>query len=207
MPNFVFLSLLLLYIVFLPFSGASISSCNGPCQYSSDCVGGLVCIGGKCKDVGTHIYTLESDHRNCEPSGSTTLFNGTVCLFYDCSPPVLTRGSTPAKLKYRDFQYSFPSECDGKLYPATERVAAMSTGWFNRGSRCGQMIRVFGGDGRSVVAEVVDECVSFRGCDEESEGKPPCGNDIIEGSEAVWKGLGLNNNDYSDGVNVTWSMA
>lgn len=88
MPNFVFLSLLLLYIVFLPFSGASISSCNGPCQYSSDCVGGLVCIGGKCKDVGTHICTLESDHRNCEPSGSTTLFNGTVCLFYDCSPPL-----------------------------------------------------------------------------------------------------------------------
>ncbi|KAF7120639.1 hypothetical protein RHSIM_Rhsim13G0097600 [Rhododendron simsii] len=135
------------------------------------------------------------------------MFDGTDCLYYDCSPPVLASGSTPARLKYRDYSYPFPSQCDGKFHPGTERVVAMSTGWFNGGSRCGKMIRVFGGDGRSVVAEVVDECDSFHGCIWEREGMPQCDNDIIEGSDAVWEGLGLNNKDYLGNVNVTWSMA
>ncbi|KAJ0103095.1 hypothetical protein Patl1_03844 [Pistacia atlantica] len=49
-------------------------------------------------------------------------------------------------------------------------------------------------NGKNVIAKVVDEC------DEE----PPCRNDIVDGSNAVWHALGLN---IEVGVvDVTWSM-
>lgn len=55
-----------------------------------------------------------------------------------------------------------------------------------------------------VMAKVVDECDSRNGCDEEHAGQPPCENNIVDGSDAVWNALGLNKDE---GVtSVTWSM-
>lgn len=65
------------------------------------------------------------------------------------------------------------------------------------------MIRVAAGNGRSALARVVDECDSVNGCDAEHNFEPPCPNDVVDGSPAVWKALGLD-----EGVGefkVTWS--
>jgi hypothetical protein len=82
---------------------------------------------------------------------------------------------------------------------------ALSTGWYNRGSRCGKLIRITANNGRSTTAKVVDECDSVNGCDKEHAGQPPCRNNIVDGSVAVWNALGLNTDDGV--VSVTWSMA
>ena len=50
----------------------------------------------------------------------------------------------------------------------------------------------------------MDECDSMRGCDKEHAGQPPCKNNIVDGSDAVWEALGLNKDDGI--VDVTWSM-
>jgi len=50
---------------------------------------------------------------------------------------------------------------------------------------------LFCSSGRSVLAKVVDECDSVAGCDEEHNFEPPCANNIVDGSPAVWKALGL----------------
>jgi len=81
---------------------------------------------------------------------------------------------------------------------------ALSTGWFAGRSKCGSMIRI-SANGRSVTAKVVDECDSMHGCDSEHANQPPCKNNIVDGSDAVWDALGL---DKEVGVvPVTWSMA
>jgi hypothetical protein len=51
----------------------------------------------------------------------------------------------------------------------------------------------------------VDECDSVNGCDKEHAFQPPCRNNIVDGSSAVWDALELNQNDGV--VDVTWSMA
>ncbi|KAJ6960855.1 hypothetical protein NC653_038764 [Populus alba x Populus x berolinensis] len=35
-----------------------------------------------------------------------------------------------------------PSECDERYHAKTERVVALSTGWYDGGSRCGRMIKI-----------------------------------------------------------------
>ncbi|KAF4398293.1 hypothetical protein G4B88_007572 [Cannabis sativa] len=80
-----------------------------------------------------------------------------------------------------------PSECD-------ERVVALSTGWYNDGSRCGKMIKIRATNGRTTTAKVVDECDSQNGCDDEHAGQPPCRNNIVDGSNVVWNALGLDTN-------------
>ena len=82
---------------------------------------------------------------------------------------------------------------------------ALSTGWYAGGSRCGKNIRITARNGRSVVAKVVDECDSMRGCDREHAYQPPCNNNIVDGSDAVWSALGLNKDVGV--VDVTWTMA
>ncbi|KAJ4848383.1 hypothetical protein Tsubulata_046232, partial [Turnera subulata] len=91
------------------------------------------------------------------------------------------------------------------FHARSERVVALSTGWYNGGSRCGKMIKITAANGRSVRAKVVDECDSRNGCDEEHAWQPPCRNNIVDGSDAVWEALGL---DKDLGVvDVTWSMS
>ncbi|CAL4942498.1 unnamed protein product [Urochloa decumbens] len=89
------------------------------------------------------------------------------------------------------------SACDGHFHSDGEKIVALSSGWLRLDGtrRCNRKIRITSRGGRSVVAKVVDECDSSRGCDD----------NIVDSSEAVWKALGL---DTDVGrVPVTWSDA
>ncbi|KAK7261327.1 hypothetical protein RIF29_27636 [Crotalaria pallida] len=187
------------------------SSCNGPCNDLNDCQGQLICINGKCNDdpdVGTHICGGGSGGGDtCPPSSGSPSCNGGPHPQTRCSPKVSS--STPALLTFNNFDEGGdggdPSECDNKYHHNSERVVALSTGWYNQGSRCNQMIRITAKNGRSVTAKVVDECDSVNGCDKAHDYQPPCRNNIVDGSQAVWDALGLNTDDGV--VDVTWSMA
>jgi hypothetical protein len=94
--------------------------------------------------------------------------------------------------------------CTGAFYPDSERVVALSTGWYNDRSRCGKMITIIG-NGHTTTAKVVDECDSVHGCDSEHDGQPPCRNNIVDGSSAVWAALGVSKNDPRYGeMAITW---
>ncbi|CAI0452919.1 unnamed protein product [Linum tenue] len=116
---------------------------------------------------------------------------------YSCSPPISAH--TKAILTYNNFEKGGdggdPSECDGKFHSDHDLVVALSTGWYEGGSRCGKMIRITQ-NGKSVEAMVVDECDSML---------PPCKNNIVDGSPAVWDALGLAQDEGE--VPVTWTMA
>jgi hypothetical protein len=81
------------------------------------------------------------------------------------------------------------SECDNKFHSDKTPVVALSTGWFNNNKRCLKKITIFG-NGRKVNAIVVDECDSTQGCDAEHDFQPPCSNNNVDASAAVWKALG-----------------
>jgi hypothetical protein len=84
-------------------------------------------------------------------------------------------------------------------------VVALSTGWFNKRSRCGRKITIKGNQ-KTTTAIVVDECDSVNGCDAEHAGQPPCRNNIVDGSPAVWAALGVSKNDPRYGqMSITWS--
>ncbi|KAE8712268.1 Ripening-related protein grip22 [Hibiscus syriacus] len=188
------------------------SNCNGPCRDLNDCSGQLICISGKCNDdpdLGTSICRggtpTPPASPNCQQSG-TLRCRDQIYPTYTCSPPVTS--STKAKLTNNDFSEGGdgggPSECDERYHSNSELIVALSTGWYNGGSRCGKMIRIRASNGRSVTAKVVDECDSRNGCDKEHAYQPPCKNNIVDGSDAVWRALGLNK-DLGI-VDVTWSM-
>jgi hypothetical protein len=81
--------------------------------------------------------------------------------------------------------------CDGSYHNNGDPIAALSTGWYAGGSRCQKPIRITSTQtGRTVVAEVVDECGS---------------DNMVSTSQAVWDALGLNT--YIGEVPVTWSDA
>ncbi|GAA0187101.1 hypothetical protein LIER_34389 [Lithospermum erythrorhizon] len=79
-----------------------------------------------------------------------------------------------------------PSQCDGKFHSDYEPVVALSTGWYSGRSRCKKHVTM-SANGRSAKAMVVDECDSTMGCDEDHDYQPPCPNNIVDASEAVWK--------------------
>ncbi|XP_021896278.1 kiwellin-like [Carica papaya] len=203
---------LLFNIMFIfPFLANSLSSCNGPCRTLNDCFGQLICINGKCNDdpdVGTHICSSGGGGGGgeCKPNGNM-FCQGSSHPTFQCSPPV--KMANEALLTNNNFEPGGdggdPSECDGQFHKNSELIVALSTGWYNGGSRCGKGIRIRARNGKSVVAKVVDECDSMNGCDKEHAGLPPCGNNIVDGSNAVWNTLGLNVDDGI--VPVTWSMA
>ncbi|EXC22904.1 hypothetical protein L484_007513 [Morus notabilis] len=146
-----------------------------------------------------------SSSDGCQPSGTCNC-NGYSGNTYSCSPPVTS--STQAQLTNNDFSEggdgSGASSCDGAYHDNSVLIVALSTGWFKEGSRCGKMIRITASDGTSTEAKVVDECDSMHGCDAEHAGQPPCTNNIVDGSDAVWSALGLNKD--LGVVNVTWSI-
>ncbi|KAJ1295060.1 hypothetical protein BS78_01G194900 [Paspalum vaginatum] len=116
------------------------------------------------------------------------------------SPAVSSHGGTPATMTVNGFQKGEsgggPSECDGKFHNDREMLVALSTGWYAGGKRCFKPIRITSThNGRSVVARVVDECDSRRGCKD----------NIVDTSKAVWDALGLDTNIGE--VPVTWSDA
>ncbi|KAK4762837.1 hypothetical protein SAY86_008605 [Trapa natans] len=207
-----------LVLASLPCPSTAISYCGGPCRTLNDCNGQLICINGRCADdpdIGTHICrnspppprtpSPPSDP-TCRSSGNLNC-KGIFYPQYTCSPPVTT--STPAILTENDFspggEGGYPSECDGHYHANSELIVALSTGWYAGGSRCGRKIRITSlKTGLTTTAKVVDECDSVNGCDAEHAGQPPCRNNIVDGSSAVWKALGLNIDVGEE--KIVWSM-
>ncbi|KAL0464787.1 UNVERIFIED_CONTAM: Kiwellin-1 [Sesamum latifolium] len=84
-------------------------------------------------------------------------------------------------------------------------VVALSTGWFNKMHRCFKNITIYG-NGKSVNAMVVDECDSTIGCDADHDYQPPCDNNIVDGSKAVWEALGVPKKDRGL-MDIHWTDA
>ncbi|CAN6341897.1 unnamed protein product [Urochloa humidicola] len=160
--------------------------------------------------------------QTCQPSGSIpgksgtcNTENGSECCrtgqsytTYDCSPAVT--GSTQATLTLNSFAEGGDgggaAACTGRFYGDDQMVVALSTGWYGGGSRCTKNIVITAAStGKSATAMVVDECDSTTGCDDEHNFEPPCRNNIVDGSPAVWDALGLNQNDGQ--AQITWSDA
>ncbi|KAF8013154.1 LOW QUALITY PROTEIN: hypothetical protein BT93_I1128 [Corymbia citriodora subsp. variegata] len=97
--------------------------------------------------------------------------DGQTYPVYRCSPPV--SGHTGAHLTLNSFEEGGdgggPSKCDNRYL---------------------RNITIYG-NGRSVQAMVVDECDSTMGCDEEHDYQPPCNNNIVDASRAMWEALGV----------------
>lgn len=126
---------------------------------------------------------------------------------YRCSPPVSQR--TEAILTLNSFEKGgeggWASQCDERFHSDRTPVVALSTGWYNNGKRCLKFITIYG-NGRSVKAKVVDQCDSTMGCDDMHAYQPPCRNDIVDASNAVWEALGVTSSSKNWGwMKVTWS--
>ncbi|WOG87599.1 hypothetical protein DCAR_0206829 [Daucus carota subsp. sativus] len=215
MATLVFHLIAILFTTTSPLLVNAISDCTGPCNNGDDCSGALICVNQQCTDdpdVETPpICELASSTPDqvddtCGPTGSLTCGDQSYTT-YTCSPAV--SASTAAVLTLNDFSQGgdrgAESSCDEKFHESSELVVALSTGWFSGGSRCSREIRIDTSNGRSVVARVVDECDSVNGCDKEHAGQPPCENNVVDGSAAVWDALGL---DQELGrVDISWSMA
>ncbi|KAF8027226.1 hypothetical protein BT93_E0210 [Corymbia citriodora subsp. variegata] len=132
---------------------------------------------------------------------------GKMYPVYWCSP--LVSGYTSAHLTLNSFEKGKdgggPSECDNKYHSDDLLIVALSTGGFDNMSRCRHNITI-NGNGRSVVAMVVNECQSTMGCDADNDYQPPCGNDIVDASRAVWEALGVAKDNWG-WVNITCSDA
>ncbi|WOL07078.1 hypothetical protein Cni_G15814 [Canna indica] len=98
-----------------------------------------------------------------------------------------------------------PAECDGKYHSDNQMLAALSSGWYDNGSRCNKNIRIVA-NGRTVLAKVVDECDSVIGCEAEVNFEQPCPNDVVNASPAVWKTLAIPELEIGD-YEITWSDA
>ncbi|KAK4411015.1 Kiwellin-1 [Sesamum angolense] len=169
-------------------------------------------------------YSSEARLQSCKPSGkimgkkpppgqcnqendSDCCKAGELYTTYKCSPPI--SGTTKAVLTLNSFEKGGdgggPSECDNNYHSDDTPVVTLSTGWYSGGSRCLNNITI-SANGRSVMAMVVDECDSTMGCDEDHDYQPPCPNNIVDASKAVWKALGVPENDWG-GLDITWSDA
>ncbi|KAF6175166.1 hypothetical protein GIB67_022847 [Kingdonia uniflora] len=142
-----------------------------------------------------------------DENDSDCCVQGKMYPVYRCSPPMSSH--TKAWLTLNSFQKGGdgggPSECDNQYHDDDTPVVALSTGWFNNRSRCLKHIKI-NGNGRSVVAMVVDECDSTMGCDSDHDYQPPCPNNIVDASKAVWKALGVSESDWG-GLDITWTDA
>ncbi|KAJ3680120.1 hypothetical protein LUZ60_016398 [Juncus effusus] len=142
----------------------------------------------------TSNCNTENDSSCCKAGQSYPL--------YQCSPDV--SDDTSAILTLNSFAEGGDggdlSSCDNNWHNDTEMVVALSTGWYDGGSRCLKNIRI-NANGNSVVAMVVDECDSQAGCDKEHAYQPPCRNNIVDASQAVWDALGISDGEYD----ITWS--
>lgn len=170
------------------------------------------------------FWLISIEGANCRPSGrlrgkkppsgkcnreneSECCKKGKVYHTFKCSPPISHH--TKAILTLNSFEKGGdgggPSECDNKFYSDNTPVVALSTGWFNDKKRCHHNITIFG-KGRRVHAMVVDECDSKRGCDAEHDFLPPCPNNVVDASKAVWKALGVPKRDWGES-DIHWSDA
>ncbi|CAK7337220.1 unnamed protein product [Dovyalis caffra] len=79
-----------------------------------------------------------------------------------------------------------PSERDDQYLSDDTPVVALSTG--------------------CVKAMVVNECDSTMGCHSDHDFQPPCPNNIVDASKAVWQALGVPESDGGD-MDISWSDA
>ncbi|CAN0887401.1 Putative ripening-related protein 2 [Linum grandiflorum] len=70
-------------------------------------------------------------------------------------------------------------------------IVALPTPFFEKGKRCFKDI-VIQGNGRTLSAKVVDECGGG------------CGDNIVDASEGVWRGLNVKNKKDMGELAVTW---
>ncbi|XP_059651429.1 uncharacterized protein LOC132299025 [Cornus florida] len=167
-------------------------------------------------------YCLEAEAQSCRPSGkirgrkpppgqcnedndSVCCVQGKLYPTYKCSPTVSS--NTKAVLNLNSFQKGGdgggPSKCDNNYHSDDTPVVALSTGWYKEGGRCLNNITI-SANGRTVNAMVVDECDSSMGCDGDHDYQPPCNNNIVDASQAVWKALGVPLNNWGE-LDITWS--
>ncbi|KAF3453563.1 hypothetical protein FNV43_RR04003 [Rhamnella rubrinervis] len=173
--------------------------------------------------VFTNIW-VSIEAQTCKPSGkirgkkpppgqcnqenySDCCKQGKLYPTYKCSPSV--SGHIKATLTLNSFEKDgdggAPSECDNKYHSDDTPVVALSTGWFNNMKRCLQNITILV-NGRSVNAMVVDECDSAVGCDADHDYQPPCPNNIVDASKAVWKALQVPEDDWGE-LDIYWTDA
>ncbi|CAL9165139.1 unnamed protein product, partial [Musa hybrid cultivar] len=130
-----------------------------------------VCAGNYCSRYPlteppcTPSGYVRGNSRNCTTQDpSDCCKEGELYPQYQCSPPVT--GDTPAHMTIASFAKGGdgggPAECDGRYHSDDQMLASLSTGWYDDGSRCNRSIRI-SGNGRSVLAKVVDECDSVYG--------------------------------------------
>ncbi|KAK2998579.1 hypothetical protein RJ639_023103 [Escallonia herrerae] len=160
-----------------------------------------------CKPSGK-IRGIKPPHGQCnEENDSVCCVRGKFYTTYTCSPSV--SNNTKATLTLNSFQKGGdgggPSECDNQYHSDDTPVVALSTGWYSGGGRCHNHI-IISGNGRSVRAMVVDECDSTVGCDKDHDYQPPCPNNIVDASKAVWKALGIPLDNWGE-LDITWSDA
>ncbi|XVE77117.1 hypothetical protein DITRI_Ditri13aG0036300 [Diplodiscus trichospermus] len=172
----------------------------------------------------TDCFLVEPNSKTCKLSGkirgkkpppnkckkdhdSDCCKQGKLYDIYKCSPEVSSH--TKATLTLNGFgegeDGGGKAECDDQYHNDTELIVALSTGWYNKGKRCLKYINIHG-NGKSVKAKVVDECDSTMGCDEEHDYQPPCANNIVDASDAVWEALGVSKDDRGD-MEIYWSDA
>jgi hypothetical protein len=86
--------------------------------------------------------------------------------------------------------------CDGRFHSNDDLIVALSSWWYAGRKRYHKKIRITSADtGRTVKAQVMDECDSHGGCRD----------NILDSSRVVWKKLGLDTD--AGKVDVTWSDA
>ncbi|CAI0445725.1 unnamed protein product [Linum tenue] len=154
--------------------------------------------GQSCRPSG-HITGITPPPGQCnQGEESDCCQKGKHYTTYKCSPPVTT--TTKATLTWNSFEAGGsgggPSECDNQYHSDDKPIVALSTGWFNKKSRCLNFINIHG-NGNTVRAMVVDECDSTM---------PPCPNNIVDASKAVWKALGVPESEWGD-LDISWSDA
>ncbi|KAH6835019.1 hypothetical protein C2S53_003796 [Perilla frutescens var. hirtella] len=160
--------------------------------------------GEKCNPSGK-IRGKKPPKNKCNPeNNSECCKQGKLYTTYTCSPPVSRR--TKAVLTLNSFEKGGDgggkSECDNRFHSDKTKVVALSTGWLSHLKRCNKTITIQG-NGRRVTAKVVDECDSTIGCDDEHDYQPPCQNNIVDASPAVWEALGVPEKDRG-WMEVTW---
>ncbi|RVW30612.1 putative ripening-related protein 1 [Vitis vinifera] len=60
-------------------------------------------------------------------------------------------------------------------------------------------------DDTPVVALSTGMCDSTMGCDEDHDYQPPCPNNIVDASKAVWEALGVPLADWGE-LDITWTL-
>ncbi|KAJ0111377.1 hypothetical protein Patl1_00421 [Pistacia atlantica] len=74
--------------------------------------------------------------------------DGKYYTTYKCSPTISSSGRTKATLTINSFEEhgdgGGKSECDNKYHSDDDPVVALSTGWYNKGSRCLKYINIYG---------------------------------------------------------------